>query len=103
MTFVEKMREAWRLHSAAGIEAYEMFKAWAPRTARIPGCDTAWRCAYRIYNGATVEQSAAREYLYRWNLTILSMGNATAPEPRLGIKGRPSPFVDHYAPHILGQ
>ena len=38
------------------------------RPSRVPGMGTIVRLAIRIEDGASVEQAAAREYLYRWNL-----------------------------------
>lgn len=55
---------------------------------RMPGMDTVIRLAVRIEAGRSVEEAAAREYIYRWRLTL-------RPDPDLS----PSFFG---APHLLG-
>ena len=39
---------------------------------RVPGMDTVIRLAVRIDQGRTIDEAAAREYLYRWNLALIS-------------------------------
>jgi hypothetical protein len=89
-TLIESIRDAWAAHEPEAREAYALFKSWAPRSGRIPGCDTALRLAYRIANRRTVEEAAAREFVYRWHLTVDAMA--------AGSKW----MADQYAPGTLG-
>ena len=52
--------------------AYGVYAGYCGKVCppRLPGMDTVIRLAVRISNGSTIEQAAAREYLYRWNLAI---------------------------------
>lgn len=68
---------AWRTaltdpHTAAGAtQALSLFKSYcAGQLPRVPGMATGDRLAVRIHAGKTVEEAAAREYLYRWQLAI---------------------------------
>ncbi len=109
MSLIQELREAWPLHGDAATKAFALFKEWAPRSTRVPGCDTALRLAYRIYHGKTLEQAAAAEYLYRWHLAIDQLNNQSerpkhyGPRPNHLPAWNPSPLADHYAPHLLGQ
>lgn len=72
-TVSEMVRSAWPKHRDAAMQALSLFHSYCDSKAsvpRVPGMDTALRLAVRIDRGATVEQAAAREYLYRWNLAI---------------------------------
>lgn len=64
--------ETYRQHADAADMAYDAYEALCGGRAppRVPGCSTVIRLAVRIAGGATVEQAAAREYLYRWRLAI---------------------------------
>ena len=63
---------AYQMHKLAAHEAYDAFVGLCGGVAppRVPGCDTVIRLAIRIHGGRTVEEAAAREYLYRWGLAI---------------------------------
>jgi len=50
--------------------AYEIFLSYYLNAPRVPGCSTVIRLAWRIKHGATIEESAAREYVYRWELAV---------------------------------
>lgn len=51
--------------------ALTLFKSYCSSTLpRVPGMATGDRLAVRIHAGKTVEEVAAREYLYRWQLAI---------------------------------
>lgn len=71
MTMTE-IRAAYAKHRAAADEAFRLYVAYcggsAPR--RVPGMSTDIRLACRIHNGKTIEEAAAREYVYRWHLAI---------------------------------
>ena len=83
MTPIESHRENLRLHGADARCAYHLFVAYCGEAPpRVPGMDTTIRLATRLANGRTIEQAAAREYLYRWTLALHS--------PVFGV------------PHILG-
>lgn len=64
--------ETYRQHADAADLAYDAFEALCGGRVppRVPGCSTVIRLATRIAGGMTVEQTAAREYLYRWALAI---------------------------------
>jgi hypothetical protein len=74
-----------------------LFRAICPNAPRVPGMDTAIRLAWRIEHGATEEEAAGREYVYRWHLTI----NWT--NGLVDTAARGSPLASAYAPHLLGQ
>lgn len=51
--------------------ALTLFKSYCSAPLpRVPGIATGDRLAIRIHAGKTVEEAAAREYLYRWQLAI---------------------------------
>lgn len=63
--------------------ALALFKSWcATRMPNVPGMATGDRLAIRINRGMTVEQAAAREYVYRWYLAVKDFdqceGNASS-------------------------
>jgi len=63
--------QAYERHRAAAAEALRLFEEYCGRKSwRVPGMSTDIRLAWRIECGATVEQAAAREYVYRWSLAI---------------------------------
>lgn len=61
-------------HKAAAHEAMRAFSGmWDERMpVRVPGMDTVIRLAVRISCGKTIEEAAAKEYLYRWSLALRS-------------------------------
>jgi len=63
---------AYQAHKPAADAAFALFRRYCNGTVppRVPGMDTAIRLAYRISLGQTIEDAAAREYLYRWHLAI---------------------------------
>ena len=72
-TLIQMVREAWPKHQEAASQAYETFVDYcglAP--CRVPGMDTVLRLAVRIEAGRNVEEAAAKEYIYRWNLALQS-------------------------------
>lgn len=64
--------ENYRAHRAEAAQAFALYAAHCGGTApaRVPGMCTDIRLANRIALGRTVEEAAAREYLYRWNLAL---------------------------------
>lgn len=52
--------------------AFDLYAAHCEHSPppRVPGCDTVIRLAHRISLGRTIEEVAAREYVYRWHLAI---------------------------------
>jgi len=91
-----RLQRAWLAHRGEAMDALGMFQGYAPNRPRVPGMDTAVRLAVRIESGRTVEQAAAREYVYRWSLAL------DALECSARGNGRANPFAAHYAPHLLG-
>jgi hypothetical protein len=93
-SFPEQIFAARQTHRNESDTALALFKAIAPRSMRVPGMDTVLRLAWRIAQGRTAEQSAAREYVYRWHLAIDNL--------LIHVDGTHAPLADHYAPHALG-
>ncbi len=107
LSTVQLLRAAWPAQKAAAVAAFDLFTSWCaddmPR--RVPGMMTQQRLAVRLNNGKTVEQAAAAEYVYRWNLAI------KAPD-QCGATGRksydprdrnPRACVSVFgAPHLIG-
>lgn len=63
---------AYTAHSEQAREAYAIYKSYCGGVLppRVPGMDTVIRLAYRISLGRTIQEAAAREYIYRWHLAI---------------------------------
>lgn len=97
MTLLSDWRTAMAADKGEAVKAFDLYQSWLLcKSVRVPGMDTCSRLAIRIHvYSRTIEEAAAREYLYRWNLTIDQMNNQ-------GTAGRAGPFQDHYAPHLLG-
>lgn len=72
MTITETLRRAWPLHKADAKTAFDLFDSWCSdgMRRRVPGMGTTERLAIRLYLGKSIEEAAAREYLYRWSLAI---------------------------------
>lgn len=73
LTLIEMARSATANPAAiaGATAALALFRSWCVQSMpRIPGCDTALRLAIRIDRGMTIEQAAAREYGYRWQLFL---------------------------------
>lgn len=70
---VQHLREAWPKWKEQAKEANKLFRSYcAINIGGVPGLATEHRLALRIDLGRTVEEAAAREYLYRWNLALRS-------------------------------
>lgn len=80
-TLTETLRKAWPLHKADADRAFNLFSSWcdAGRRTRIPGMGTTERLAVRLYLGKSVEEAAAREYVYRWELAIKAPDQCMLP------------------------
>jgi hypothetical protein len=59
-------------HKDAAHHALNLYRSYCGGQIppRVPGMDTVIRLAWRLAHGRTVEEAAAREYVYRWNLAI---------------------------------
>jgi hypothetical protein len=77
--------DAFHRHKLAAVEAYDAFVVLCGGHAppRIAGMDTVIRLAWRIECGCTVEEAAAREYMYRW-LIAIKPPDQCVPHGRLG-------------------
>lgn len=69
------MREAaaaYHAHRDKAFAAFAIYKQYCNGRPppRVPGMDTVIRLAHRISLGRSIEEAAAREYLYRWHLAI---------------------------------
>lgn len=94
----QMLRAAWPAHKDGAQLAFALFDSWCSdgMRNRVPGMGTTERLAIRLYQGRTVEQAAAREYLYRWHLAIL------APDQCIGHSVR-NPCVSIFGtPHTIG-
>ena len=71
-TLTEMLRAAWPLHKADAAKAFDLFASYCSESGRrrVPGTGTTERLAVRLYLGRTIEEAAAREYVYRWSLAI---------------------------------
>lgn len=63
--FLRRAQDVKRAH-----DLYQSFVV-GPQVARV-GMHASHAIAHRLGCGLSVEQSAAREYLYRWNLALRS-------------------------------
>jgi hypothetical protein len=72
VTLLIEIREAMAAHGVDAEKAFALYKAHCNGNVppRVPGIDTVSRLAVRIHAGRTIEEAAAREYLYRWELAI---------------------------------
>lgn len=66
------VRAAWPARKKEAEAAYALYRDHCEGSPppRVPGMDTVLRLAVRIDLGWTIEEAAAREYLYRWRLAI---------------------------------
>ena len=72
-TLIEQCRDAMRNHREAARQSYALFVAYCGEPpCRVPGMDTVIRLAVRIDCGRSIEEAAAKEYLYRWMLALRS-------------------------------
>ena len=71
-SIVQQVREACSSPAtvAKAREAFALLHAYSDNAPRLPGCGTVERMAVRIHSGWSVEQTAAREYAYRWHLPL---------------------------------
>lgn len=68
---MHKYLTAYQTHRVDAEKALALFRSYCDfPIPRVPGMDTAIRLAWRIANGRTVEEAAAREYAYRFKLAI---------------------------------
>ncbi len=62
---------AYQTYKEEAGQAHQLLKSWcAWPLPRVPGMDTVIRLAWRMAHGRTIEEAAAREYVYRWHLAI---------------------------------
>jgi hypothetical protein len=71
MSVLASIKLAWPLWRPEAEAALGLLNAWGS-FPRVPGMDTVLRLAVRIDCGRTVEEAAAREYTYRWELALRS-------------------------------
>lgn len=65
------IREAEAECGSAADAALALYHSWwadGQRPYRVPGVDTRMRLAVSLWLGRTIEEAAAREYVYRWSL-----------------------------------
>jgi hypothetical protein len=90
---MHKYLAAFKKHETAATAAWFLLKTWCnPMPPRVPGMDTVIRLAWRIECGRTVEQAAAREYIYRWNLAIRDFDQCGGGNGAVSIFGAPHSF-----------
>ena len=70
LSFPEQIMAAYERHKPAAREAWRLYVEHCEGNPppRVPGMDTIIRLAWRIECGRTIEEAAAREYVYRWHL-----------------------------------
>ena len=85
---------AFEAHKHEAEKAFALFRSYYPDAPRVPGMDTVIRMAWRLGHGKTVEQAAAREYVYRWELAIkpFDQCEGMTRNPACSIFGSPAPF-----------
>lgn len=94
-TLTQTLREAWPAQKENAVSAYALFDSWCSgRMSRVPGIGTVERLAVRLHLGKTIEEAAAREYLYRWRLAIKAPDQCMLPhnstvDPCCSIFGTP--------------
>lgn len=93
---MNKYATALQRHGADAQAAFALHHSYCGGMlpARVPGMDTVIRLAWRIECGRSVEEAAAREYLYRWSLAIKAPDQAMMPHnscvnPTVSIFGTP--------------
>ena len=96
MGILKQAIAAYAMYKLAAHTAFDLYIAHCEHNppARVPGCDTVARLAHRISCGRTIEEAAAREYLYRWRLAILAPDQCMLPhnstmDPCVSIFGTP--------------
>lgn len=74
MSIIQDLRAAWPIYEQDAKRAYEIFvdHCEGVKPIRVPGMDTLYRLALRLSYGRSIEEAAAREYVYRWNLALRS-------------------------------
>lgn len=81
MGIIQDWRAALAAHAGEARQAKVLLDSYVTAPLpRVPGMDTMSRLALRIFYGRTIEQAAAREYLYRWNLAILPPDQVIQPD-----------------------
>jgi hypothetical protein len=65
--------DAMHDHGADARAADTLWRSWCTHPVpRVPGCDTVYRLAVRLWVGRSIEDAAKEEYLYRWRLALQS-------------------------------
>ena len=88
----------YNAHSADADRAFALFASYwtsSAKPARVPGMDTVVRMAWRLAHGKTIEEAAAREYVYRWHLAVKpfdQIDRASTVNPACSIFGAPHPI-----------
>lgn len=93
---MNRYQQAYESHRDAAHDALALLRSYCPiPLPRVPGMDTVIRLAHRIACGATIEQAAAREYVYRWHLAVKPFDQVDCSnciDPAVSIFGAPHPF-----------
>lgn len=100
---LDSVRAAWPARQADAKAAFTLFRSYctAP-VSRVPGMDTVLRLAIRLDAGNSIEQAAAREYIYRWHLVLNQWVNfAETDRPRSRNSCR-SVTGSWQPPHLIG-
>lgn len=78
-------------------DAQKLVASYMGATPRLPGCGTLERLCVRIADGMTMEEAAAREYVYRWQLPLNQWVNHAEA------KARSYPVTGAWpVPHCIG-
>lgn len=98
LTITETLRVAWPAQKENAKLAFELFDSYCADGMRrkVPGMGTTERLAIRLHAGKTIEEAAAREYLYRWSLAIKAADQCLHTSTR-------NPVVSVFGtPHTIG-
>jgi hypothetical protein len=83
LTLIDALRYAYEDHDSAIREAAALYLAMRPHPMPyVHGSGVSTRMAHRLICGYTIEQAAAREYVYRWSLTLDAWANTVSAEIR---------------------
>jgi hypothetical protein len=98
--FIDDLKAALAAHRHDGARAIAIVAEWCGAD-RLPsmnsGSDSMVRVCWRMFHGATLEEAAAAEYVYRWTLPLNQWVNHAEA------KSRAKPVTGAWpVPHLIG-
>lgn len=102
-TFSETLAYAIQHYGDKAQRAVDLYWSWLEEPLPYAGGAGALeRCALGLYQGRTIEECAAREYLYRWKLAIKPF-NQTDSRTYWGAASTRNPVCSSFGtPHAIG-